>query len=417
MVVVLATPTILSRLGVHAPVSNSPAINVAYSVAAVEGGSVFVVQRGLFSQTNGSGVDSDILLESRNGGQTWISLLGFAGVYDGMQVYGSTAFVWSIDRQPHGCTANGPCTSPPSEALILYRSTDGGATWLPMPQPSFPVADAFFLDPTEGWAVSESPATGLGSAVLYQTSDAGRTWSRIGPLPTSSPMSWVFGVGNYRVTFSRNADGTLTGWYVGQGELYSTRDLGKTWRPVQAAAPAAVAGWLMTPAQPVFNGRDGVLVIAYRNPAGADNATANLIYLFVSHDGGATWSDPRSAPKGFAPVGDVLSPSILDPQHIWLTSLSLTGGDNVQAGPAVARTTDGGQTWNVYRKSPRILTLAFSDGMHGFALDVTGPTNINGIVATSDGGATWHHVTPPIVDAIGTQSPSPFCIQGGRPCG
>jgi photosystem II stability/assembly factor-like uncharacterized protein len=397
MIVVLATPTLLSRLGLRVPGSSTPSITVAYSLAGVEGSSVFVVQRGLASQAYRNGVDSNVLLVSKDGGRSWVTLLQFAGVYDGMQVYGSTAFVWSIDMQPQGCATNAPCTTPPTEGLNLYRSTDGGATWRPMPRPTFPVADVFFIDSTEGWAVSESPTSGLNSAVLYRTADAGQTWSRIGALPSSSPMAWVYGVGNYRVTFSRNADGTLTGWYVGQGDLFVTRDMGLTWRPASLAAPATVAGWTMTPAQPVFSGSEGILVIAYRNPSGPDNATADVIYLYTSHDGGATWGDPRPAPAGFMPVGDVLSPTILDPRHVWLSSLSLTGGDNVQAGPAVARTTDAGQTWSVFHKSPRILTMGFSDAAHGFALDVTGASDINGIIATSDGGATWHRVTPGVV--------------------
>ena len=99
---------------------------------------------------------------------------------------------------------------------------------------------------------------------------------------------------------------------------------------------------------------------------------------------------------GFAPVGDILSITILDSQHIWLTSQSLTGGDNVQTGPAVARTADGGISWTVTHQTWRILEMTLKDATHGYALDVTGDQNVNGILSTSDAGATWHRVNVPV---------------------
>src|SRR5258708_15403930 len=114
-------------------------------------------------------------------------------------------------------------------------------------------------------------------------------------------------------------------------------DKGASWRALTLTVPAAVAGWTSTPSQPSFTRQEGVLPIAYHDPKGPDNATANHIYLYVSHDGGSTWGDPRSAPAGLAPVGDDLSISILPPRHIWPTSPSLTGGHNRPARPAVGR--------------------------------------------------------------------------------
>lgn len=44
------------------------------------------------------------------------------------------------------------------------------------------------------------------------------------------------------------------------------------------------------------------------------------------------------------------------------------------------------------RNTPRILVMTFADPTHGYALDVSGPNNTNGILRTSDGGATWQRV-------------------------
>jgi photosystem II stability/assembly factor-like uncharacterized protein len=390
---ILLAPTLLSRLNIQFP-GTSTSEPPAYSLAAVTGDSIFVVQRGGIvapSQPPGN-----VLLQSRDGGKSWSDRLHFAGIYDGMQVFGSDGFIWTIDMSMHGCDAAGRNCAPLSQSMTAYRTADGGSTWVALPVPTFPVEDVFFLDATHGWADSGGPTTGLGAEVLYQTTDGGTSWSQVGALPTAPPMGYVYGVGNYRVTFSRQSDGSLMGWYVGATQLYTTTDEGRSWRPLALNVPAADAGWTSTPSQPSFSGKEGVLPIAYHDPKGPDNATANHIYLYVSHDGGATWGDPRPAPAGFAPVGDDLSISILDSGHIWLTSQSLSAGDNVQAGPAVAHSSDGGLTWTVTKHAPRILQMTFADATIGYALDVTGMYNVNGILSTSDGGTTWQRVTVPI---------------------
>jgi photosystem II stability/assembly factor-like uncharacterized protein len=388
-VAILLAPTVMNKLSLQFPGTNGPE-PPAYSLAAVSGGSVYVIQRFTGNE----------LLQSSDGGRTWVDRLHFAGVYGGTQVFGADGFTWSIDMTRSGCPpGGGSCSKPPSNALTLYGTKDGGATWAALPAPSFPVEDVFFLDPSRGWVVSSSPETGLGSEVLYQTGDGGMTWSRVAALPSAVPMGYVFGTGNYRVTFSSPADGSLSGWFVGATQLYTSTDNGHSWHAIVLSVPQAVAGWTSTPSQPAFSGSEGVLPIAYHDPKGPDNATANHIYLYVSHDGGATWGDPRPAPAGFAPVGDILSISILDSRHIWLDSMSLTAGDNVQASPAVARTSDGGLTWSVVKNTPRILQMTFGDAAHGYAEDITGPTNTNGILVTSDGGATWQRVTMPVFAA------------------
>jgi photosystem II stability/assembly factor-like uncharacterized protein len=381
-VVVLVAPTVLSRLNIAFPGSGVAAEPPAYSLAAVSGNSLFVVQRR----------GDNVLLQSPDGGRTWLKRIQFAGAYDGMQMFGQDGFVWSIGLPPSCRTTGGSC-QPPSQTLQVYRTWDGGATWTALPATSFAANDVFFLDALHGWIDSGSPATGLGNDVLYATTDGAKTWKLVGPLPNSAPMVYVYGVGDYRVTFSRDADGSLHGWYVGNGAMFTSTDGGRSWRALflhQACCSTR------TFSQPVFSGQEGILPVAYRNPSGPDNATANELVFYVTHDGGATWTDTRSAPTSFAPVGDVLAITILDSQHIWLTSQSLTGGDNVQAGPAVARTSDGGVTWTVTHHTPRILQMTFRDATHGFALDVTGPTNVNGILETSDAGATWHRVTVPL---------------------
>ena len=383
VIVILVAPTVLTRLNLTFPGSSGGAEPPAYSLAAVTTDSLFIIQRG--------GAPQNALLQSPDGGRTWIDRLHFKGIYDGMQMYGQDGFVWSIDMEMVNCNTNGVACRPPSQHVSLYRTSDGGAKWTQLPDPGVSVNGVFFLDALHGWIDSGSPETGLGSDVLYSSTDGGKSWKLVGALPQSAPMSWVYGVGLYHVTFS---DPTR-GWYLGNGLLFTSADGGHTWTP--AGGLHQLAGTTVTYSQPVFRGRDGILPIAFRDLNGPDNATANQLYFSVTHDGGATWDQTeRPAPVGFAPVGDVLSITILDSQHIWLTSQSLTGGDNVQTGPAVARSADGGISWTVTHQTWRILQMSFRDATHGFALDVTGTYNVNGILSTSDGGATWQRVNVPV---------------------
>ena len=385
MIGVLVTPLVLNRLIPTSPGSAPAGDTPAYSLATVDGSSLFIVQRGMTRPGN-------VLLQSKDGGRTWTARLHFAGVYDGMRMFGQDGFVWAIDLGGSNCGPLEQSCMPqrPTYLPFLYRTWDGGATWTLMPATAFPVNGIYFLDAIHGWIDSGSPEGGLGRDALYATTDGAKSWKLVGPLPNSFPNGWIWGVGKYHVTFSS----VSRGWYLGDGVLFATTDGGHTWSLVGGLH--RLAGTTVTYSQPIFDGQDGILPVAYRDVNGPDNATANLLTFYVTHDGGATWGpDPRSGPKGFAPVGDDLTFAILDPQHIWLTSQSVSAGDNVQAGPAVARSSDGGETWTVTKRTPRILVMIFRDATHGYALDVTGPTNTNGILSTSDAGATWQRVTVP----------------------
>lgn len=366
----------------------------AYSLGSASDSSLFVIQR------SASGSDpKNVLLQSTDGGATWNDRLHFAAIYDGMQMFGRNGFVWAVEMQPRDCHANltnhSSCAGPPSYAVRLYRTSDGGVTWRTL-HPGFPSSSVFFLDASRGWAVAGNDMTRGRAEVLYATSDGRTTWHQVGMVPASVPMSWVYGVGIHRVTFSQAPDGSVRGWYLGAGQLFTSFDGGATWQRVVLSVPAGKEAWIVTPSQPVLQGSDGVLAVGYRNPSGADNATAQEVYVYVSRDAGRSWSDPRTAPAGLAPVGDIFSAAVLDARHIWLTSLSLTGGDNVQAPPSVARTSDGGQTWKVSKGTPRILYMTFADAKLGYGLDVSGQYNANGGVKTADGGATWQRVTIPL---------------------
>ena len=125
VVLILVAPTVLTRLNLTFPGFGGGSEPPAYSLAAVNGGSVFIVQRRA----------DNVLLQSPDGGRTWISRLHFKGVYDGMQMYGKDGFIWAIDMTMVNCNANGAPCRPPGQRVRLYRTWDGGATWTQLPDP------------------------------------------------------------------------------------------------------------------------------------------------------------------------------------------------------------------------------------------------------------------------------------------
>ena len=89
VVVALLAPTLLTRLGLYLPGSDGPD-GPAYSLAAVNVDSVFVIQR----------LVDNTVLQSKDGGRSWVKRLVFPGIYTGMQMFGLDGFVWTIDMTP-----------------------------------------------------------------------------------------------------------------------------------------------------------------------------------------------------------------------------------------------------------------------------------------------------------------------------
>jgi hypothetical protein len=131
-------------------------------------------------------------------------------------------------------------------------------------------------------------------------------------------------------------------------------------------------------------------------------------YLRATKDGGATWSELRPMPS----AAQSFAAEFLDLDHGW-RAYGLTAPDRGK-GPAslkVARTTDGGKTWqdatafsagieteagaynNVkihFRdRSNGVLLITFSSGLYGGNGVQNWPPYFCGELTTADGGATW----------------------------
>lgn len=218
----------------------------------------------------------------------------------------------------------------------LWRTNDGGRTWSSVPatglETRIQIGGLRFQDQDVGIVsglelVGRGAVGSSGRPVLYRTTDAGATWTRI---DLSAPADVTYPAGIDYVDEVRQLDsGELAvdaPLYVGgpasgtkfppqRLTVWTSTDGGMTWsRPVEAPSSTA---------QFAAYGRD------HWWAAGRDG-------VFASTDGGATWSGPFGPPHQIGEV-DFVSPTT----GYGLSSPLGYGG----VGGSLVKSTDGGITW------------------------------------------------------------------------
>jgi photosystem II stability/assembly factor-like uncharacterized protein len=317
-------------------------------------------------------VNGHVLLGATNGG-TWHDV---SPVPAGPQDLVGATFVSSTT----GWAAVAEMADAATKDVLIFRTSDGGATWqrvtLPwMSEGHANLLDLQFVDARHGWLmVALNEATSRRSGLLFGTSDGGATWTQL-----SAPYGGAL----------RFLDSS-TGWLVGGGVNYArnrfsvTHDGGRTWQPQPLVNPAAFAlsdREIGTPA--FFSAQDGVLPVNF----------GTQLVLYATHDGGATWLATATT----FPV------AATDRSAVPL--LALSGRDAwIVVGAGFYTTHDGGQTWAQVAHSANlkaVQALSLSGATSGWAKIATGPCseqlvgrcNDTLLLTTADGGATWANGT------------------------
>ena len=246
------------------------------------------------------------MFRTADGGVTWKSTQGSLA-QGGL---GSVTFVDAL----HGWSVLGLGAAAGSEAIAVFSSTDGGASWHQVARtgdPSTGAADPSGLDFNcdKGSAVFGTPAVGLlpddcagGPPNIYRSTDGGSHWKLI-PIAGASPQSYF-----NDVVFLTAADVVMTGGEGSSLDLAVSHDAGLTWqvRPLYGAGSvdfeSVTAGWQLG------------------NPVEATS------------DGGTTWH-PLKAP---APPFD---PTTMALQNLG-KGIAIAWSDS-----AAYRTNDGARTW------------------------------------------------------------------------
>jgi photosystem II stability/assembly factor-like uncharacterized protein len=277
----------------------------------------------------------------------------------------------------------------------IRASTDGGKSWQPRSK-GIPFENVYCLN-CSCFGGQVKLYAGTEPAHLYVSQDLGITWEEITSLlSVPSKAQWTFPVPPHEghvkdiTIHPRNPDVFYV--CVEQGGVFRTRDGGKSWQELHHA---------------LQNDDCHRVVIVPSNPQNIFLPTGYGFYW--STDGGDTWENigqriPRLAyPDPFVinPRDDSLifmSGASASP-HSWLTSRS--------ADPKIARSCDGGLTWEIVdRGLPSLMNAnfeamtieAWKNGCAVYAGNTDGQ-----IWCSFDQGTSWQKVAeglPPISKTI-----------------
>jgi photosystem II stability/assembly factor-like uncharacterized protein len=286
---------------------------------------------GVDGSTRGAGIE-----RSTNGGRTWT----FTALPGCVQICGDDIDL-SFISQSDGFALTGP---PDMGALHLYATTDGGASWAKVSDPSFhgDRTSMVFTTIQQGWAVTDATHTASiddPGGVAYQTTDGGRTWHVVRSLPGAEqfqpPIFMTAGTGVILAQDPRlGAQGRAT--------VFVTTNGGRTWSSHPAPTDAGLSRYLPTDlsvSAPPFSAITPSQWAMFVGPA-----------LYRTSDAGQHWERVAAQPR-WSP-GAVLSLFFGTPSRGWVVAYvpdcePMAGiGPCTPIGPSYLMTTsNGGRRW------------------------------------------------------------------------
>ncbi|MDT5124123.1 MAG: hypothetical protein QOC96_3605 [Acidobacteriota bacterium] len=277
----------------------------------------------------------------------------------------------------------------------VWKSIDGGVNWLP-------VSDGFFgtgsvggigiceSDPNVIYVgMGESPPRGNVSHGdgVYKSTDAGKTWKRVGLEDTRQ-------IARVRV-HPRNPDIVYVaaiGHIFGPNEqrgIFRSKDGGKSWEKILYRNDHTGAIDLI-----IDPSNANILYAAFwevrRTPYGFDSGGAGS-GIFKSTDGGDTWMEITrndGLPKGIiGKIGITVSP--VNPDRVWAIVEAEDGG--------VFRSDDGGKKWAKVNEERKLrqrawyYTRIYADPQNAESVYVLN----TGFYRSNDGGKTFNAISVP----------------------
>ena len=298
----------------------------------------------------------------------------------------------------------GPCGS--GSCPQLLKTTDGGRAWTAVPAPPAPVdadgaaggvAEIRFANSSDGWAFRPT---------LWSTHDGGAHWAR-------QPLEGVEAL--------EAADGAVHAVTIGDGGFRFTVQTSRvhtdTWGPAgidvaSGAGPsphaqlvvAGKAGWIVFTNRvdfagaklragrwtgwnpPCGNGGSGALAAPTATHVeafcseGVYDSRPSALRAYVSADGGAS----------FTPLAQTMPLRWVDTVAAAGPGVWVVGGNDTDDTAVLARTADGGGTWQTVQREPggHWQAMSFTGAEQGIVLhQVTGAPAT--LLMTHDAGQTW----------------------------
>ena len=265
----------------------------------------------------------------------------------------------SFADSTHGWTVGGAAveaTDMVYGAAFIRATTDGGTHWVSQKAPAVGfLRSVACVDATHVWAAGADK-----TAAIVASSDGGQTWvteyadSKVAPIAD--------------IAFADDSHGTAVSL---SGDVLRTTDGGAHWS-VQTELQGSDFDWRIAFGDPSHG---WIVGTDLRQP---DSQAPGRVW--ATGDGGATW-EPAPAPQRYVAGLDAVTAT--DASHVWIASYA--GG--------IFRSTNGGLDWIASTKSLASATaVTFGDSTHGWAIMCEESTSI---VATTDGGVSWHAQTRP----------------------
>ena len=269
----------------------------------------------------------------------------------------------------------------------IYKSTDGGKTWMHLGLREGQQIPALVVDPRDP---NRLVATVLGHPYgastergIYRSTDGGNTWKKVlykdentgGSMVVMDPSNpdilyaglWEVREGPWEDNNTFNGTG---------GGLFKSTDAGETWRPLTRGLPANLVqvNVAVAPSEP-----QRLYATLATTDRGERGSGAGL-GVYRSDDGGENWyhvtTDPRA---GFRIGGGDLPIPKVDPRNpdvVYTTSI------------VTMKSTDGGKSWVSFRGAPG------GDDYQNIWINPNDPNVIilvsdQGAIVTVNGGQTW----------------------------
>jgi len=336
--------------------------------------------------------------------------------------------VWAGTGEAHCARSSNPGDG-------IYKSTDGGATWASMGLGDTQHIARIRIHPKDpntvyvaamGHLFSDNAERGV-----FKTTDGGRTWSKVLFVSDKiGAVDLVMSLSDPNVLYAATYDKVRRPWvYVVGGPesaIYKTTDAGRTWARLGGGLPSGKIGRIGID---MFQKSPETLyaVVENANPRPATAAEADQDKrrgldpqprtfgneVFRTDDGGRSW---RKVNAGYEAALDkapysfnVLRLDQQDPNKVYITGQSL------------ASTTDGGKTWNgLSWPSNGVFQQGFGD-WRCMWVDAQDPDRLifgsdGGVHISYDGGKTCVHAyNIPLGEfyAIGLDMEDPYNIYGG----